>query len=268
MDADALMFGCKSCSNSWAGRFYSPLTHMPAICRQFIKSVETGKSLVELDVKNCQIHMINKVLMDRYGEGSTGALNSDLRNQVDIYEKIASEMYSVAKPTDSQRKKVKKLVFEHLFNAFRGTFSSAGNLKKDSLGCIAKLYPELIESVSLLRGEQIPGYEETLTRRQKFAYVADAVMREKIDKTNGHRKVSFSTTKLEVKLMKMVWKDLCKQKIPFITIHDAILIDPVHVSDAMISLRRVMQKSLGYIPKIKKVQLAPKIPSDLLSEAA
>ena len=256
-DLDAFIMKCTSDSDRWGARFYALPAYIKSLARNYLRSRETGSYLVELDIRNSQLHMINAVLEENFGNGCTGQFGKDLRNDVDIYIRIAQEAYQTSKSTDEQRVKAK---VDGMFSSlFSGTFKPANNAseeKKNLLNAVKKLYPDLVTSVEKLKSVRIPGFQKTLPFYADF-HAVGSNEKKKIQRDNDYRKVSFCATCKETEIMKQVWNALYKEKIKYTTAHDAVFVDPKDLDIARSRFDEILKEKLGYLPYVKVKYLCP-----------
>jgi hypothetical protein len=255
-DLDGFIFKCKSDINSWGGRFYAPPAYMKAFTRKYLQVKNTNRYLIELDIQSSQFHMLNTVLIEYLGEGCTGDFDKDLRSGIYIYEKIAQHAFTTTIPSDEQKKQIKSAMFHH---AFKGSFRPTKQTTPEDLKILEvvnSLYPDFVNAIKNLQHRKIRQFSKTLPFWFKHLKKRSAKYKECLN-TNRHRKVSFSATCKESEVMKRLWAAMYKAGKSFITVHDAILIDPADRDIAMELLQNILLDELGYIPAIRETQMSP-----------
>ena len=121
---------------------------------------------------------------------------------------------------------------------------------------VTELYPELIIAVEELQHRRIAGFHRTLPHW--FYKLKKGTSKYKQEhKKQRYRKVSFCASRKETEIMKEVWNITYKDRIDFLTVHDAMLIDPADVKKTKDHLEQVLIEELGYLPFVKETQLSP-----------
>ncbi len=75
------------------------------------------------------------------------------------------------------------------------------------------------------------------------------------DKSILYKQASFYGTYYEVQLMERIWKKLSDKKIPYLTIHDAVLVPESKMTDAIKIMEREAKTFFGYSPTIDAEKL-------------
>jgi len=219
---------------TWAGRIYTPFTSIQSEARRFLTCTEyPDDNLVNLDFATFQVHCLIYAVEQLLPNNNTGNLKQDLqRSGFDFYNELGQERYRKPKNPlpDKQRKILKKRTVSALF----GKQNDRKHGK--AYAAMKKLYPEFVERLNELKTGK--AYAEFSKR---FNPNAQCIR---------YKQSSFYGTYYEVQLMRKIWDRLWASGIPFLTIHDAVLVPESRRLEAIDIMHEEAVKFFGYCPEI------------------
>lgn len=218
-------------SNTWAGRIYTPFTAIKSKGRPFLYCTKypTDK-LVELDFATFQVHCLVKAIEELLPNKNVGNLKTDLLTK-DFYNELGQGYYKHPKNPipDDKRKLMKKRTLTALFgkDKDRKTNKTHATMKQ--------AYPEFTARLDELRSKPFREFAKRFNPKSKPI---------------RYKQTSFYGTFYEVQLMKQIWLKLTAKKIPYLTIHDAVLVPEGRAADAIDIMKKEAKKFFGYAPAI------------------
>ncbi|WP_372796601.1 hypothetical protein, partial [Pontiella sp.] len=102
------------------------------------------------------------------------------------------------------------------------------------------LYPEFVDRMNELKSKPYPEFSKRFNGG---------------DKSILYKQASFYGTYYEVQLMERIWKKLSDKKIPYLTIHDAVLVPESRKTNAVKIMEREAKIFFGYSPAIDAKKL-------------
>jgi hypothetical protein len=216
---------------TWAGRVYTPFTAIKSEGRPFIYCTKyPDDRIVELDFATFQVHCLVYAIEQLLTNKNVGTLKQDLLTK-DFYNELGQEYYTEPKNpiSDDRRKRMKKRTLTALFGKDMDRKTSKTH------AAMKKRYPEFTARLDELRtGRRV----EFSTR---FNVNSKSIL---------YKQTSFFGTFYEVRLMERIWKKLSEKKIPYLTIHDAVLVPESTMTDAIEIMEREAKAFFGYAPAI------------------
>lgn len=176
--------------DSFSGRIHTPITVIPRYLKKQDIIEYNGESMVELDIKTFQPLLLAVILGDT--DYSRWYFSVD-----DCYVELQKEFDLPS------RESAKEFFYQLVFGTKYG--------KSHKLFC--ERFPEA--------GNMLTNWKTTFDSTNPNSY---KTLKNGRVRSNFHSNVSMRTQRAEVKFMRMIWGALGRNKIPFVTIHDAVLV--------------------------------------------
>lgn len=187
--------------DSFSGRVHTPITILPKFLKNRGIIKYKGESMTELDLQTFQPLLLADIL-----DGTDFAQWYYAVD--DCYEALMAE-FSL-----TSRRAAKRFMYKLMFGTIYG--------QKHKVFC--NRFPEA--------GKKLTEWKTRIDDNNPRSY---KYTREGKRKNNFHSNVAFKLQNREVKYMQMIWSKLGRENIPFVTIHDAVLV-PTRYADIAESL--------------------------------
>jgi hypothetical protein len=239
LDQSLLEFTWSSCSETWSGRFYSPYTQMSSYLRNFIVWDEDPDiPLIQLDFQTFQMHTLVYAMKKHFGIQHVGQFGKDLLNGVDVYQVLTNRYYNDDHADKLKRDNLKTKIF-HLMYSEINEFNPFWKILKVA-------YPEFAKALVRVKTEPTELFKAKMVIRKEDPYA------------KCYKQAPFLGSYYEVQLFEKIWRHLLKKKvnIPFISIHDAVLVPKTYADYVEDYMKERSTKLFGYNIIIDRTELS------------
>ena len=295
LDDSVIRFTVCTDVDRWAGRFYSHYSQVSSVLRNYIVlKKDPSVPLVQLDFKTFQMHCLIYAMKKDFGMKDIGRFERHLRNEYsekdvnDVLFIARQVMSSKVAFVCSEGNEGTRL---EILNQFRDHLTDESNLA-DVYKTLTIMYqimdkgrndidaPEDIQQARNDMKNKIFGavYSEIETRlllwkaieslypefaegliKMKSTPKAEFKKRMKVKKEdwveNCYKQAPFLASLYEVRFFKGIWKHLINQKIPFVPIHDAVLVPKNVADDVEQFMKKESHDFFGYELQIDRKEM-------------